>query len=223
MQKSAGKELALQAKRLSKEGCRLLELMNEAEASVYRNVNLASYRAWHFGKFLAEAKAELGHGRFTIWRAATFPNVHERKAQRCMELFAKNSNATELSDFSESTVSKWIIDLDKDSVRKFRLGYVPPKERLVLEGNEKVNPQPHYLTALNNYSKWRRQVRIGRAELPPIDTMRRDFKPMMRDVIELLSGSLSFARSFRGDLPSRPSLTSTAHLTGHTIYLGIVT
>jgi hypothetical protein len=75
MRKSTGKELALQAKRLSKEGCRRLELMNEAEASVYRNVNLANYRAWRFGKFLAGAKAELGHGRFTIWRAATFPNV----------------------------------------------------------------------------------------------------------------------------------------------------
>jgi len=89
MRKSAGRELAIQAKRLSKEGCRRLELMNEAEASVYRAVNLANYRAWHFGKFLAEAKAQLGYGRFTIWRAATFPNVHERKAQRCMELLER--------------------------------------------------------------------------------------------------------------------------------------
>jgi hypothetical protein len=186
MQKSTEKKLALQAQRLSKEGCRLLELMNEAEASVYRNVDLANYRAWRFGKFLGGAKAELGHGRFTIWRAATFPNVHERKAQRCQELFAKNSKATVLSDFSESTISKWIIALNKDSVRKFRLGYVPVKERLVLEGDEKVNPQLHYLTVVNQYSKWRRQVKIGHAELPPIEMMRRDFEPMVRDVIELL-------------------------------------
>ena len=136
--------------------------MNEAEASVYRNVNLANYRAWHFGKLLADAKAELGHGRFTIWRAATFPNVHERKAQRCQELFAKNSKATELSDFSESTVSKWIIDLDKDSVRKFRLGYVPVKERLLLEGDEKVTPESHQLTWVNEFFRYNRQVRTSK-------------------------------------------------------------
>src|SRR5438067_69329 len=138
MQKSTGKQLAVLARRLSKEGCRLLELMNEAEASVYRNVNLANYRAWRFGKFLASAKAELGHGHFTIWRAATFPNVHERKAQRCQELFAKNSKATELSDFSDRSMTKWIANRDENSIRKFRLGYVPPKDRPEHKGNVKL-------------------------------------------------------------------------------------
>jgi hypothetical protein len=149
-------------------------------------VNLANYRAWRFGKFLAAAKAELGHGRFTIWRAATFPNVHERKAQRCQELFAKNSKATELSDFSESTIRKWIIDLNKDSVRKFRLGYVPVKERLLLEGDERIHFQPSYLTFINEYFKWRRQVKIGQANLPPMDAMRFNFKPIICDLMDLL-------------------------------------
>ena len=185
MQKSAGKELAIQAKRLSKEGCRRLELMNEAEASVYRNVNLANYRAWHFGKFLADAKALLGHGRFTIWRAATFPNVHERKAQRCQELFAKNSKATELSDFSESTVRNWIIDLNKDSVRKFRLGYVPVKERLLLEGNEKVTFERHQLTWVNEFFRYDRELRIGKIEHFDLGLFRRDVEPMARRLIQL--------------------------------------
>jgi hypothetical protein len=185
MQKSTGKELAIQAKRLSKEGCRLLELMNEAEDSVYRNVNLANYRAWRFGKFLAGAKAELGHGRFTIWRAATFPNVHERKAQRCQELFAKNSKATELSDFSESAIRKWIIDLNKDSVRKFRLGYVPVKERLLLEGDEKVTPTPHHLTFVNEFFRYNRQLRTGKIEYFDLDLFRREIEPMAHRLIEL--------------------------------------
>jgi hypothetical protein len=185
MQKSTGKELAIQAKQLSKEGCRLLELMNEAEASVYRNVNLANYHAWRFGKFLAGAKAALGHGRFTIWRAATFPNVHERKAQRCQELFAKNSKATELSDFSESTVRKWIIDLNKDSVRKFRLGYVPMKERLLLEGDEKVTFAPHHLTWVNEFFRYNRQLRTGKIEHFDLDLFRRDIEPLARRLIQL--------------------------------------
>jgi hypothetical protein len=152
-----GKELAAQARRLSREGSRLLELMNEAEASVYRNVNLANYRAWHFGKFLARAKAELGHGRFTIWRAATFPNVHERKAQRCQELFAKNSNATELSDLSERSIAKWIADRDENSVRKFRLGYVLAKKQPEHEGDVKFSRLVSLLNIANEYERLRQR------------------------------------------------------------------
>jgi len=56
-----------------------------------------------------------------------------------------------------------------------------------IEGDERINFRPHYyLTFVNEYSKWRRQVKIGHAELPPMDTMRRDFEPTMRDLIELL-------------------------------------
>jgi hypothetical protein len=147
------KELAVRARRLSKEGCRLLELMNEAEVSVYRNVNLANYRVWHFGKFLARAKAELGHGQFTIWRAATFPNVHERKAQRCQELFAKNSKATELSDFSDRSIAKWIANRDENSIRKFRLGYVPAKDQTEHKGNVKFGRLVSFLNIANEYAR----------------------------------------------------------------------
>lgn len=203
MQKSTGKKLALQARRLSKEGCYLLELMNEAEASVYRNVNLANYRAWHFGKFLARAKAELGHGRFTIWRAATFPNVHERKAQRCQELFAKNSKATVLSDLSERSLAKWIADLNENSVRKFRLGYVPEKERLQLPGDEKVKPAPHYLTFVNEFFRYDRQLRIGKIEHFDLDLFRHEIEPVARRLIQLCGPdwfSKLWAEEIRGKL-----------------------
>jgi len=50
-QKKIQKITADRAKQLAKEGHELFELMNEAEASVYRNVNLANYRAWEFGRF----------------------------------------------------------------------------------------------------------------------------------------------------------------------------
>jgi len=153
MQKTTEKQLAVRAKRLSKEGYHLLELMNEAEASVYRNVNLANYHAWHFGKFLASAKAELGHGRFTIWRGATFPNVHERKAQRCQELFAKNSKATELSDFSERSLAKWIANRDENSIRKFRLGYVPAKEQPEHKGNVKFGRLVSFINLVNEFDR----------------------------------------------------------------------
>ena len=149
------------AKQLAKEGQELFDLMNEAEASVYRNVNLANYRAWEFGRFLTRAKHELGHGLFIPWRNATFPNIHERKAQRCQELFAKNSNATVLSDFSERSLKKWIDGLNRDSVRKFRLGYAPDKLQPKYKGNIKFRRLVSFLNIVNEYNRLRNRHIAG--------------------------------------------------------------
>src|SRR6266568_3846005 len=142
-------------KQLAKEGQELLGLMNQAEASVYRNVNLANYRAWEFGRFLTRAKHELGHGLFIPWRNATFPKIHERKAQRCQELFANNSNATVLSDLSDRLLKKWIGALNRDSVRKFRLGYVPEKFQPEHKGNAKFPRLVSFLNIVNEYERLR--------------------------------------------------------------------
>ena len=146
---------ANRAKQLAKEGRALLGLMNKAEASVYRNVNLANYRAWEFGRFLTRAKHELGHGLFIPWRNATFPKIHERKAQRCQELFANNSNATVLSDLSDRLLKKWIGALNRDSVRKFRLGYVPDKFQPEHKGNAKFPRLVSFLNIVNEYERLR--------------------------------------------------------------------
>jgi hypothetical protein len=147
------KVTADRAKQLAKEGQELLDLMNKAEASVYRNVNLANYRAWEFGRFLTRAKHELGHGLFSHWRNATLPKIHERKAQRCQELFANNSNATVLSDFSDRSLKKWVGALNHDSVRKFRLGYVPDKFQPKHKGNVKFPRLVSFLNIVNEYSR----------------------------------------------------------------------
>ena len=192
MQKTTEKQLAVLARRLSKEGCRLLELMNEAEASVYRNVNLANYRAWRFGKFLASAKAELGHGQFTIWRAATFQNVHERKAQRCQELFAKNSNATELSDFSDRSIAKWIANRDENSIRKFRLGYVPAKDQSEHKGNAKFGRLVSFLNTANEYARLKQRHLEGLQQV--------DFKEAREELRELYK----FLQWLYGDAQENP-------------------
>jgi hypothetical protein len=160
-QKKIQKITADRAKQLAKEGQELFDLMNEAEASVYRNVNLANYRAWEFGRFLTRAKHELGHGLFIPWRNATFPNIHERKAQRCQELFAKNSNATVLSDFSERSLKKWIDGLNRDSVRKFRLGYAPDKLQPKYKGNIKFRRLVSFLNIVNEYNRLRNRHIAG--------------------------------------------------------------
>ena len=146
---------AARAKQLAKEGRQLAELMDEAEGSVYRSVNLANYRAWRFGKYLISAKDEIGHGLFTEWRESTFPKIHERKAQRCQELFNKNPNATELSDLSESSLERWIKRLDADSVRKFRLGFGGDKKQIEHEGNEKFQRLVSFVNIANEFNRLR--------------------------------------------------------------------
>jgi hypothetical protein len=160
-QKKIQKITADRAKQLAKEGHELFELMNEAEASVYRNVNLANYRAWEFGRFLTRVKHELGHGVFIPWRNATFPNIHERKAQRCQELFAKNPNATVLSDLSEQSLQKWIDALNHDSLRKFRLGYVPDKFQPKHAGNIRFPRLVSFLNIVNEYNRLRHRHTEG--------------------------------------------------------------
>ena len=181
-----------QARRLSKEGLRLLELMNEAEASVYRNVNLANYRAWYFGKFLVRAKSELGHGLFSLWRAATFANVHERKAQRCQELFIKNPKATELSDLSDQALKKWISRLSVDSIRKFRLGYLPAKDQPEHEGNERF---PRLVSFVNIANEFNRLSYRHRNDLQKID-----FAAARKETFELYE----FLRWLHGDSDVNP-------------------
>ena len=178
-QKKIQKITADRAKQLAKEGHELFDLMNEAEASVYRNVNLANYRAWEFGRFLTRAKHELGHGLYIPWRNATFPNIHERKAQRCQELFASNPNATVLSDFSDRSLKKWIGSLNRDSVRKFRLGYVPDKLQTKYKGNVKFPRLVSFLNIVNEYERLRNR-HIEGLQMVDFDEAREETKALFQ-------------------------------------------
>lgn len=180
------------AKQLAKEGQELLGLMNKAEASVYRNVNLANYRAWEFGRFLTRAKHELGHGLFSHWRKATFPKIHERKAQRCQELFANNSNATVLSDFSERSLKKWISALNRDSVRKFRLAYVPDKYQPEHKGNIKFPRLVSFLNIANEYNRLRHRHTEGLQKV--------DFEEARKET----KGLYQFLKWLHGESPIDP-------------------
>jgi hypothetical protein len=178
-QKKIQKITADRAKQLAKEGHKLFDLMNEAEASVYRNVNLANYRAWEFGRFLTRAKHELGHGLYIPWRNATFPNIHERKAQRCQELFANNPNATVLSDFSGRSLKKWISRLSRDSVRKFRLGYVPDKFQPKHAGNIRFPRLASFLNIVNEYNRLRNR-HIGGLQMVDFEEAREETKELFQ-------------------------------------------
>ena len=121
-------------------------------------------RAWRLGKVLNEIKGVVGHGNWLVWLEANL-SISQRHAQRHMELDAANPKA------------KRVEDLSSDSVRKFRLGYVPDKERAQLPGDAALPPACHHLTLLHDFKRFTRRVDIGQAVLDP-EEARRDLQPL---------------------------------------------
>lgn len=168
-----------------KEAKALWDEILEVEKEMCGKTDEVLLLSFRLGSHLIDMKEEIGHGRWLFWLGGTWPQLGERNAQRCMTLVRENPEVAK-KIAQKGFKSAESADFTKESRRKFLWHYVPPKERLELPGDQEVTFQPHYLTFVNQYSKWRRQVKIGHAELPPIDTMRRDFEPTVRDLIELL-------------------------------------
>src|SRR5438034_4594262 len=93
------------------------ERMSEAELLTHSHFRIVLYHAWELGKLLNRLKPMIGHGDWLPWLKNTFPNLHERRAQRCMLIDTLNPNATSVSG------------LRIESVRTLSLSYVPGKER----------------------------------------------------------------------------------------------
>jgi len=124
------------------------------------------------GRVLNQIKGMVGAGNWLLWLEANWPELTERNAQRFMVLDRENPGA------------KSIKDLDSDSVRKFRLGYVPVKERPALEGDQTFSRAPHYLTLVNDFRRLHRRVETGLCVLD-VDEARRDLKPVYDWLCEL--------------------------------------
>jgi hypothetical protein len=104
-----------------------------------------------------------------------------------------------------------VRDLKFDSVQKHCLSLAPPKERQVMEGDAKDAPAPHYLTFVNNFSKWHRQVQIGQARLPPPKILRQELEPTLATDDRALRPQLgAFVLTSDGPVRQRPLATSLA-------------
>jgi len=122
---------------------------------VTRNMILSG--AWRVGNILSGLKEDIGHGKWIIWLISHFPELgstdrmREENAARCMKLYKENEC---IKDGNSRLLSI-------DSVRKFMWGYIPAKDRPQLEGDSDIDPSPHHLTFVNQFSKWDRQRRSG--------------------------------------------------------------
>jgi len=143
-------------------------------------------RAWTLGGYLCDLKENVGRGNWLIWLPANLPELgstnsaRTENASRCMRFFKDNP-----PKIGNSRFLKPPAEFSPDSKRKFLWRYVPAKERLLLEGNEKVTFAPHHLTWVNEFFRYNRQLRTGKIEHFDLDLFRRDIEPMARRLIQL--------------------------------------
>lgn len=158
-------------KTLTADANRLIAELAELGKELDDKLTMALERSWRLGGILLECKRLVGHGNWLIWLEANVP-LSERHAQRHMELASSNPHA------------ETVADLSLESIRKFRLRFVPDKERPQLEGDAQLPRASHHLTLLNDWRRWQRRVEIGQTDLDP-EEARRDLQPLFHWMCEL--------------------------------------
>lgn len=165
----------------------LVANFNGAEAALRRDYDFLFRSAWEIGQVLAQLKEEIGHGNWMLWLPSHFQELGKTddaridNAARCMRFFKDNPN----SGNSRNLNRPHVPEFDPDSVRKFMWGYIPAKERPLLEGNETVTRAPHYLSFVNHFSKYDRQLKLGRIAAPAVPQFRREIEGTVRRLIEI--------------------------------------
>jgi hypothetical protein len=138
-----------QIRKLTKQGKALFNQWQQAEDAIEGGFDAALDRAWRFGKLLNTLKDEVGHGEWIKFRDDAFTGLDDRKAQTCQALDHNNPNARNSTQ------------LTKESVRKFRYGYVPVKERKKQKGNVKFNRPAHYSVLATEGDKLMQRIKAG--------------------------------------------------------------
>ena len=153
-----------------------------AERLVREDLQAYYLATWHLGKSLAALK-ESGvakHGNWMFFVDANFPELgptgptRVNRANDARGFFEDNPNYPDSGNFTEESIRK----------RIFRLA--PEKERPQLAGDQKIAPQAHPLTFVNQFTEWDRRVTVGLVKAPPVETLRKDFEPVIRRIAELV-------------------------------------
>jgi hypothetical protein len=158
-------------KTLTAEAIGLLTELDAIGQDVESKLTVAMDRAWRLGRALASIKAVVGHGNWLVWLDANLA-ISSRHAQRHMELATANPEA------------ECVGELSVESVRKFRLGYVPEKAKPELPGDATLPRVCHHLTLLNDWRRFTRRVEIGQVNLDA-EEARRDLAPLFEWLCEL--------------------------------------
>ena len=157
----------------------------ESEGGLKMHYRTIRTNAFLLGEVLTEMKEEIGHGNWILWIEGNWPELGERNAARCMTFF--KANPAIQAKARNSALLRGIGDAEwnSDSVRKLMWGYIPAKERPQLEGDESVSNPPHYLSFVNHFVKWDRQLLLGHVSMPPLAQFRKEMEMPLRRIIEI--------------------------------------
>ncbi len=153
----------------------------EARAGTEHYAMTAVEKAWQCGKRLNAIKAIVGHGNWLLWLKNNWPELTERTAQSYMKIDRDNPNALR------------VADLRFDSIRKYRLSFVPEKAQPNRERDVKFPRLVSFLNIANEYNRLKNRHTSG------IEAV--DLQEAREETVELYQ----FLRWMHGDDPRNPS------------------
>jgi hypothetical protein len=161
--------------------------IRQVEGTLRLNHKALLVLAFELGQLLTELKEEIGHGNWMLWLPGNFSELGDdddkriKNAQRCMNFHRDNISNSQNSE----NLKRRAEDFSTDSVRKFMWGYIPAKERPQLEGDESVSAKPHYLSFVNHFVKWDRQLSLGHVSMPSVTQFRKEMENVQRRIIAI--------------------------------------
>ena len=159
-------------RKLTAEAKKLFAQFQHAEDAIEFGFTDAIDRAWRFGRSLNAIKTRIPHGDWENWRASTFPKLSKDKACKCTMLDRLNPNVVNSQHLSA------------ESIRKFRFGYVPVKDRPKLKGDKKFARPSHHGAIVNECNKLMRRMDIGLYK-PDTRELVQDFEPFYQWLTKL--------------------------------------
>jgi hypothetical protein len=169
-------------RKLTAEARKLFGELKQREMAIETGFGAVLDRAWKFGKKLNELKTVVGHGSWENWRESTFLKLSKRTACNCMALDRNNPNVQNSAHLSA------------DSVRKFRFGYVPVKDRPKLKGDKKFARPSHHGAIVTECNKLMRRVDVGLYK-PEIRELVQDFDPFYQWLTKLRAGATPLGKA----------------------------
>ena len=135
--------------------------------------------AWYLGQELIAMKEEVGHGKWQVYLEGHWPDLDPRDGRRYMAFF--DANPQDLKRRNSG-----VLTYTTESIRKFMWDYIPVKERPELPGDVSIPPITHQLTFANAWSKFRRQLSLGRVPQPAPEVLLRDCGFVVREMAEMV-------------------------------------
>lgn len=149
-----------------------IQEINDLLGVANEHVEQACVRAWETGKLLLEAKPLQGHGNFMEW-CKRFPQSL-KTLERYMAVARKFDTVTNLPECMHDLY--------------LAVGIVPEKQKIQHDGNVLLKPANHYLSFINRWSFWWKQVKIGKVEFDK-EQVKKELKPL-KDWIDEIYGDV---------------------------------